>query len=263
MNILTSRVIDRSEVPAPPETVVCDDHGEYEVKYNQITDDKFIRSPICDKCNEAGQAMAKADSLKQQLADQIERRQRRLINAGVSRRLINKTFNDYVVSIPGQAKAKAKCEALARSLLKDEQVGSLILSGGVGTGKTALCAAMANVLVDHKTVRITKTIDLVRDLKESWSKDCESTEKGLIKFYSTLDLLVIDEIGVQYGSDTERLFLFDIIDGRYNNMLPTVLISNLGMDAIKEAVGERIIDRLREDGGDLVAFDWDSHRKQD
>ena len=46
-----------------------------------------------------------------------------------------------------------------------------------------------------------------------------------------------------------------------NGVLPTVLISNLGIDAIKDAVGERIIDRLREDGGDLVAFDWDSHRK--
>ena len=255
--------ITRDQIPEQPEMSHCETHGIFPITYKELMEGKYFKVAGCPACRDKNALEAEESSVKQQQADQQERRHRRLINAGVSKRLINKTFNDYVVSIPGQAKAKAKCEALARSLLKDEQVGGLILSGGVGTGKTALCAAMANVLVDHKTVRITKTINLVRELKETWSKDSQATEKGLIKFYSTLDLLVIDEIGVQYGSDTERLFLFDIIDGRYNEMKPTVLISNLGIDSIKEAVGERIIDRLREDGGSLVAFDWDSHRKQD
>jgi len=255
-------LIKESEVPAIPETMTCHDHGDYQVVYTKLSEDMVIRSAVCKPCHEAGQKKAEEDSKKEQQAAQKERRQRRLIKAGVSKRLIDKTFDDYVVTLPGQAKAKAKCEALTADVLEGKQTGSLILNGGVGTGKTALCAAIANRLVDTKTVRITKTIDLVRELKETWSKDCQDTEKGLIKHYSLLDLLVIDEIGVQYGSETERLFLFDIIDGRYNEMKPTIIISNLGMDAITAAVGERIIDRLREDGGDLIKFEWDSHRKK-
>ena len=54
--------------------------------------------------------------------------------------------------------------------------------------------------------------------------------------------------------------MFDIIDGRYQEMKPTILISNLAIAGIKDLIGERVIDRLREDGGKLVSFDWPSYR---
>ena len=73
-------------------------------------------------------------------------------------------------------------------------------------------------------------------------------------------MLVIEEVGVQFGSETEKLFLFEIIDGRYNKMKSTVMISNLNIQGVKECVGERCIDRLREDGGSVIAFDYESQR---
>jgi DNA replication protein DnaC len=72
--------------------------------------------------------------------------------------------------------------------------------------------------------------------------------------------LIIDEVGMQFGSDTEKMIIFDIIDGRYNNMLPTILISNLELSEVKELIGDRSIDRLREDGGVVVAMKWASNR---
>ena len=77
---------------------------------------------------------------------------------------------------------------------------------------------------------------------------------------SKVGLLIIDEIGIQFGSDTEKLLISEIIDNRYQNLLPTVLISNLDLAGIKSCIGERSYDRLREDGGKVVAFNWDSHR---
>ena len=71
---------------------------------------------------------------------------------------------------------------------------------------------------------------------------------------------MLDEVGSQFGSDTEKLFIFDIIDGRYQNMKPTILISNLDIDGIKDAIGDRCVDRLREGGGMMVAFNWGSQR---
>jgi DNA replication protein DnaC len=74
------------------------------------------------------------------------------------------------------------------------------------------------------------------------------------------DLLILDEVGVQFGSDTEKLLLFDVLNERYEQRKPTLLLSNLALDGVKAFLGERIYDRLREDGAEAVVFDWDSWR---
>ncbi|MNJ56206.1 DNA replication protein DnaC [compost metagenome] len=75
-----------------------------------------------------------------------------------------------------------------------------------------------------------------------------------------LDLLVIDEIGCQKGSEYELGLLHNIIDRRYQAVLPTVLISNLDPDGLKAYIGDRALDRLRQNGGKVVGFTWSSMR---
>jgi DNA replication protein DnaC len=66
---------------------------------------------------------------------------------------------------------------------------------------------------------------------------------------------------VQAGSTSEQNLLFDVINERYNNRLPTLLLSNLTQAEVVAVLGERVIDRLREDGGKVITFDWQSARK--
>ncbi len=75
-------------------------------------------------------------------------------------------------------------------------------------------------------------------------------------------LLVLDEVGVskETPSDFELTRLFAIINGRYERMLPTIVISNLGVKELPAAMGERSADRLREGGVIVLPFTWDSHR---
>ena len=77
---------------------------------------------------------------------------------------------------------------------------------------------------------------------------------------SETDLLILDEVGVQFGSDTEKLILFDVLNERYEKRRPTLVLSNLSLPDVEQYLGERIFDRLREDGGEAVVFDWESHR---
>ncbi len=77
-----------------------------------------------------------------------------------------------------------------------------------------------------------------------------------------LDLLVIDEIGVQSGTDNERKILFEIIDSRYLQMAPTILLSNLEQTQVIDLVGERVVDRMYENKGGVLTFNWPSHRAQ-
>ncbi len=51
-----------------------------------------------------------------------------------------------------------------------------------------------------------------------------------------------------------------LIDARYRSCRPTVVASNLTWPQLKDALGERLCDRLREDGGRLVPLDGDSVR---
>jgi DNA replication protein DnaC len=78
----------------------------------------------------------------------------------------------------------------------------------------------------------------------------------------TPSLLVLDEIGVskETPSDFELTTIFTIINGRYEQMRPTVIISNLDGKSLPSAMGERCVDRLREGGVIVIPFEWESQR---
>lgn len=249
-------------MPKTPEIKNCEKHGDYEVKYSQIADRKCWVFDICTKCVAENNEKERIENIEKERLKDIENKNRMReyarVNAGISKRNLYKTFDDYICTNEGQQKAKNDCQRFINEFPGEK---SMIMVGGVGTGKTLLASAMLDSLVDNHKCEIIKTIDIVRELKSTWSKDSENTEEGLIKYYRKLDLLILDEVGSQFGSDTEKLFIFDIIDGRYQDMKQTILISNLDINGIKEVIGERCIDRLREGGGSMIAFDWESSRK--
>ncbi len=248
--------------PNPVETGNCEKHGLYEYRYMHMRfKDKYMVSDYCARCVDEESSERKLKEENEKAAKDIERaryiRESNRTNAGISKRNLYKTFTDYKCDNEGQAKAKNDCERFVKEFPCEK---SMIMVGGVGTGKTLLASAMLDSLVDNNRCEIIKVIDLIRHLKSTWAKDSENTEEDLIKYYCKLDLLILDEVGSQFGSDTEKLFIFDIIDGRYQDMKQTVLISNLDIDGIKEVIGERCVDRLREGGGSMIAFDWKSSR---
>jgi DNA replication protein DnaC len=253
------KTIDKK--PDTPEIKNCEKHGDYEVKYSQISETRCWVFDSCRTCNDENEVKAKIKEEKENAERDIEnekkRRERVRVNAGVSKRNLYKTFDDYICTNEGQSKAKNDCERFVKEFPCEK---SMIMVGGVGTGKTLLASAMLDSLVDNNRCEMIKVIDLIRHLKSTWNKESESTEEDIIKYFVKLDLLILDEVGSQFGSDTEKLFIFDIIDGRYQDMKQTVLISNLDIDGIKDVIGERCVDRLREGGGSMIAFDWKSSR---
>ena len=139
---------------------------------------------------------------------------------------------------------------------------SIIFCGKPGTGKTHLAAGVLNEILTQGYGGVYSTvIEAVRRVKETWSRASETTEREALRRFIVPDLLVLDEVGVQFGSEAERLILFEIINGRYENMMPTLLMSNLGISGVEENLGPRAVDRLRENGGRVVMFDWESYRR--
>jgi DNA replication protein DnaC len=65
---------------------------------------------------------------------------------------------------------------------------------------------------------------------------------------------------VQFGSLAESAILQEVINARYESILPTILISNLTFDQLKDAIGERIVDRVTDGGRNRQVFNWESYR---
>lgn len=245
-------------VPEKPEQGHCQKHGAFDFRY-QAMGDRFVVLSACTLCAAESTALqAKIDEQNAAKAAKA-RLERSRIEAGVSPRYSMVTFSDYRVDTQDHALALHEAMEFTQRI-KSGGNGNLILSGRVGTGKTMLASAMVNELMPQKRCRLATLSGLVRELKDSWGKGASMSESMLLKHLSELDLLIIDEVGQQRGTETEILFVFDIIDGRYKNMLPTVLISNLDKTGIREAIGDRAFDRLRQDGGKVVAFNWGSMR---
>ena len=51
-----------------------------------------------------------------------------------------------------------------------------------------------------------------------------------------------------------------MLNERYELRKPTIFLSNLASDELADFLGERVMDRLREDGGRVVPFAWESYR---
>ena len=177
-------------------------------------------------------------------------------------RFRGKRFENYVATNPSQKKALAALMAYADNLAQNISCGrSAILTGRPGTGKTHLaCALAARAQSEGYSALFTSVAKIIRNIRATWGGN--GSEQAAIDAYGAIDLLIIDEVGVQTGSENEQQLLFAVLNERYEQMRPTFLLSNLTTKGVEKVIGERAMDRLRENGGIPISFDWESYRTE-
>ena len=145
---------------------------------------------------------------------------------------------------------------------KVQQAGAnIILTGSVGTGKTHLACAVANALLDKGiSVHYTTMYGLCLYIKESWTDRTGDSEAQRIQKLTDVELLIIDEIGVQRESDMP--FITEVIDGRFRTHKPTIILSNYSAVELRKILTERNYDRLTRKGYQLLEFKGESLRRQ-
>lgn len=257
-NKTTTRGLERMAVFSvlATEDRVCEKHGAY------VAQQYRFGWVGCQACGEEKRRTAEEESQRQQRAEWERARLQALFDrAAIPPRFEDRSLSNYVAELPGQQKALAAAQQYAATFDENEGV-SLIFCGGVGSGKTHLAIGIAKELMRrHCSALFMSVMGAVRSVKETW-RDSEITERQALQNLVEPDLLILDEVGVQFGSDTEKLILFEIINGRYENRRSTILISNLAMEALTHYLGDRVVDRMREGGGKLVVFDWSSYRRK-
>jgi DNA replication protein DnaC len=259
----------RAFVPIEEAERNCDFHGGYTTTLFECQPSE---APIelrqhwtnCPPCNDEWEKEAKAVDLemKNGTTAKEERRLARQEAAGVPRRFAANTVWDWLHPMPKQHKAwviaRDYCHGFSTALAAGS---SLALCGHPGTGKTHLAIGiLMHVMESGWTGRYSTVMDMLGRIKDTYNRQSKETEEAVISELTSVDLLVIDEVGKQLDTNYETAQLFRIIDTRYREMKPIILVSNLRGSKFVEFVGAAVADRLRDNGGKVLSFDWGSHR---
>jgi DNA replication protein DnaC len=137
-----------------------------------------------------------------------------------------------------------ECDALSavRTFIASADARTfLVLSGTVGTRKTG-SAAWA---LSQRSGLFLKADDLGR---VAGARDEESVET--YRSCKRVGLLILDDVGAEYADEKGWFVraLTAVVDCRYENLLKTVMTTNLDAAAFKARYGERLTDRIRGAG---------------
>lgn len=200
-------------------------------------------------------------------ADIAEKRRKAILEKTIGRSGIQPLHQSCTVSnfeTDSQDKVDAKRFAFdyITNFAENNNGKGFIFSGTPGTGKNHLAAAICNALIKSgKSCMIITVNELMQKLRNTYQKDSQTTEDQFIQSMIKHDLLVLDEIGLQRGTDAERLVINQIVDQRVCQIKPTGMLTNLSAEELEAVVGARIMDRMRMNGGKWIPFNWESHRK--
>lgn len=249
-------------------TETCEKHGQYECRTRTYPNSLIKippRSSICPGCLSDELIRLQGEKIRNDEAARKRNIDLLLDGLNIPARFENCTLQNYEPVNDDAKRALKVCQAYAsRWPERLQKGGGLVMCGKPGTGKNHLALAIArHAITEHQSSAVfTTALKIAREYKSTWSKTATRCEDDVIAHFTRADLLIIDEVGVQFGSEAEKLIMFEIINTRYERMKPTILISNQTKDELAAFIGERVIDRMSDGGGCTLSFTWDSYRSK-
>lgn len=156
------------------------------------------------------------------------------------------TFDSFLpegISLPPAKKLNLKMAYERALTFAKEPNGWLLFKGGYGCGKTHLAAAIANYRLSMgHPVLFVNTPDLLDHLRAAYSPGAVTGYDERFEQVRNSPLLILDDLGTQSNSDWAQEKLYQIFNYRYNAQLPTVITTNLELEAIEIRIRSRMVD---------------------
>ena len=122
----------------------------------------------------------------------------------------------------------------------------LYLWGLVGSGKTHTAAVLVNELVEEHLVEtlFLNLPEVAARLRESLREQGGTDGAGLIDHMKRVELLVLDDLGVERPSAWTGEMLYRVIDERWRTRRPMIVTSNLSPARLVRRYRPQIVSRL-------------------
>ncbi len=151
----------------------------------------------------------------------------------------SKTFQTFDKHVPGAAEPLARAVEYARN-----PSGWILFMGNYGSGKTHLAAAIAIHASRQLALKTLFTIvpDLLDHLRATYHPSSTITYDERFEAVRTVPLLILDDLGAESQTPWAQEKLFQLINHRYNEQLPTVITSNVDLDRMDGRIRSRLCD---------------------
>jgi len=127
----------------------------------------------------------------------------------------------------------------------------LLCYGGTGYGKTHLLEALAMELSKTMPVRLWVWPDFISFLRRMMKSERDDVDTIVERYQTDAGALLLDDVGMEYGTDWEESILERIISGRYRNKAITVITTNRDIDEVddrgRRCIPQRIKSRFSDD----------------
>ena len=197
------------------------------------------RHPTDCDCQRAAREKQQAAESRQKHLEKVEDLKRRGFTDPAMR---NWTFEHDNGRNPQTETARFYVESW--ETMQAENIGYLFW-GGVGTGKSYLAACIANALMEQEVpVCMTNFAAILNDLAASFAGRNE-----YISRLCSFPLLIIDDFGMERGTEYGLEQVYNVIDSRYRSRKPLIVTTNLTLEELQhpeDTAHARIYDRLLE-----------------
>jgi DNA replication protein DnaC len=145
-----------------------------------------------------------------------------------------------------------------------EPRGWLVLAGTYGCGKTHLAAAIANYQAEEMRADVMFVVapDLLDHLRAAFSPQASTSYDQRFDEIKRTPLLVLDDLGTESASAWAKEKFFQLLNYRYNAMLPTVITTSAKPGNIEPWLRTRMFDVNRCQFWGIIAPGYRGSRSQ-
>ena len=117
---------------------------------------------------------------------------------------------------------------------------SMVLFGKTGCGKTHLACAY----LQKNSGRFANAPELLLKIRDTFRDGSKLSEAQLIDQYSSVSLLILDDLGSEKSSEYSITTLYLIIDRRIRDEKQTIITTNLSLSEVEKHLSSRISSRM-------------------